>query len=196
MAGINKDTIYQHLKKVTDPELGIDIVSIGLIYDVKVKRLTHQSTASKHHSTHSHHQSTDMNQQSHRRSTELNQRLTHQSNDSNQQLTNQPIKLNQQPMNSNLNSPQSSQPARSSTTSKSSGLSHSPAPAQHYQVYVLMTLTSPGCPLLDVIESSIKSELDQIEGLDGYKDVEIELTFDPPWTIDMMDEAAKAELGF
>ena len=105
----NKDIVQ--LKKVIDPELGVDIVSIGLIYKVEVKK---------------------------------------------KQI----------------------------------------AEGEHYQVYILMTLTTPGCPLLDVIESNIKSELDEIEGLDGYRDVEIELTFDPPWLIDMMSEEAKAELGF
>lgn len=56
------------------------------------------------------------------------------------------------------------------------------------KIYILMTLTTPGCPLAGMFEVLIKHK---VKG-----DVEIELTFDPPWTSDMMTEAAKAELGF
>jgi metal-sulfur cluster biosynthetic enzyme len=42
----------------------------------------------------------------------------------------------------------------------------------------------------------IHRQLDSIDGLDGYRDVTIEITFDPPWTQDMMSPEAQAELGF
>jgi len=60
-------------------------------------------------------------------------------------------------------------------------------------VYVLMTLTSPNCPSAEAIPSEVKDRIQQIQGIN---DVEIELTFDPPYTQDMMSEAAKLELGF
>jgi len=60
-------------------------------------------------------------------------------------------------------------------------------------VYVLMTLTSPSCPSAEVIPDEIKQRIKEIEGV---KDVEVELTFDPPYSQDMMSEAAKLELGF
>ena len=63
------------------------------------------------------------------------------------------------------------------------------------QIHVLMTLTTPGCPLATMIEDMIHRQLDTIDGLDGYRDVTIELTFDPPWVQDMMSEDAKAQLG-
>lgn len=63
-------------------------------------------------------------------------------------------------------------------------------------VHILMTLTSPGCPLAGMFDSLVKESLYGIEGLDINKDVSIELTFDPPWTPDMMSEEVKAELGF
>lgn len=60
-------------------------------------------------------------------------------------------------------------------------------------VYVLMTLTSPSCPAAEVIPEEVKQKIKAIEGVN---DVEIELTFDPPFTQEMMSEAAKLELGF
>lgn len=63
-------------------------------------------------------------------------------------------------------------------------------------VHILMTLTSPGCPLAGVFGSMVKDALKDIEGLDVDKDVSVELTFDPPWSVELMSEEAKAELGF
>jgi FeS assembly SUF system protein len=60
-------------------------------------------------------------------------------------------------------------------------------------VFVLMTLTSPACPAAETIPSEVEQKIKQIEGIN---DVKIELTFDPPFTQDMMSEAAKLELGF
>ncbi|MFY0594783.1 iron-sulfur cluster assembly protein, partial [Roseivirga sp.] len=60
-------------------------------------------------------------------------------------------------------------------------------------VYVLMTLTSPSCPAAEVIPEEAKQRIKEIEGV---SDVEIELTFDPPYTQDMMSEEARLELGF
>ena len=55
------------------------------------------------------------------------------------------------------------------------------------KIHILMTLTSPGCPLAGMFDVLIKHQL--------KADADIELTFDPPWTSDMMSEAAKIELG-
>jgi FeS assembly SUF system protein len=60
-------------------------------------------------------------------------------------------------------------------------------------VFVLMTLTSPSCPSAEAIPDEIKQNILKI---DGVADVEIEVTFDPPYASDMMSEAAKLELGF
>jgi FeS assembly SUF system protein len=60
-------------------------------------------------------------------------------------------------------------------------------------VFVLMTLTSPSCPSAEVIPSEVEQKLKAIEGVN---DVKVELTFDPPYTQEMMSEAAKLELGF
>jgi FeS assembly SUF system protein len=60
-------------------------------------------------------------------------------------------------------------------------------------VYVLMTLTSPACPAAESIPSEVESKLKAIPGIN---EVTVELTFDPPYTQDMMSEVAKFELGF
>jgi FeS assembly SUF system protein len=60
-------------------------------------------------------------------------------------------------------------------------------------VFVLMTLTSPSCPSAEAIPSEVEQKIKAIEGVN---DVKVELTFDPPYSQDMMSEAAKLELGF
>jgi len=60
-------------------------------------------------------------------------------------------------------------------------------------VYVLMTLTSPNCPAAETIPAEVEMAIKEI---DGVSDVNVELTFDPPFTQDMMSESAKLELGF
>lgn len=61
-----------------------------------------------------------------------------------------------------------------------------------YDVKILMTLTTPNCP---VAESLPKEVEDKVKSLDTVKDCEVEITFDPPWTQDLMSEEAKLELG-
>ena len=61
------------------------------------------------------------------------------------------------------------------------------------EVKILMTLTSPNCP---VAESLPKEVEDKVKSLDDVKDAEVEITFDPPWTKDLMSDEAKLELGF
>lgn len=67
---------------------------------------------------------------------------------------------------------------------------------EKHGVYILMTLTTPGCPLAAVFTPLVRQALSGIPGLDPHKDVEIELTFDPPWHQGMLSEKAKAEMGY
>jgi FeS assembly SUF system protein len=60
-------------------------------------------------------------------------------------------------------------------------------------VYILMTLTSPSCPSAESIPVDIEKAVREIEGI---AEVSVELTFDPPYSQDMMSEVAKLELGF
>jgi FeS assembly SUF system protein len=61
------------------------------------------------------------------------------------------------------------------------------------QVKVTMTLTSPSCPVAGTLPGEVS---DKIRGVHGVSDVDVELTFDPPWSQDLMSEEAKLELGF
>jgi metal-sulfur cluster biosynthetic enzyme len=58
---------------------------------------------------------------------------------------------------------------------------------------VLYSLTSMGCPAGPLIAQDMDSAVRQVEGIE---DVELELTFDPPWTPDRMSDDAKFILGF
>jgi len=93
-----KDQAYKNLSKVMDPELHIDIVSLGLIYDVKVNRT---------------------------------------------------------------------------------------------KIKVIMTLTTPGCPLAPVIDKLVREAIKPL----GEYEVELELVWEPAWTKEMMSEEAKLKLG-
>lgn len=61
-------------------------------------------------------------------------------------------------------------------------------------VYILMTLTTPGCPLHGVFDELVKREVGKIEGL-AETDIEVELTFEPRWSPEDMSEEARDELG-
>lgn len=57
---------------------------------------------------------------------------------------------------------------------------------------VEMTLTAPGCPVADDIVAEVKEKM---EGVDEISEATINLVFDPPWTMEMLTEEAKLELG-
>jgi len=57
---------------------------------------------------------------------------------------------------------------------------------------IIMTLTSPNCPVAESLPQEVK---EKVQSLDELKEVEVELTFDPPWSQDIMSEEAKLELG-
>lgn len=110
MADLTPALVYDRLKTVIDPELNIDVVSLGLIYDVFVKDLQ------------------------------------------NPDGTRRPF------------------------------------------VHIVMTLTTPGCPLAGIFDTMVKEALRDITEL-NLKDIFVELTFDPPWVADMMSAESRAELG-
>jgi FeS assembly SUF system protein len=61
------------------------------------------------------------------------------------------------------------------------------------EVKIIMTLTAPACPAAGEIIHDVQQK---VEGIEGVVDCHVQLTFDPPWTKDMMSEEAKLELGF
>ena len=60
-------------------------------------------------------------------------------------------------------------------------------------VDIEMTLTAPSCPMADFILEDVKMK---VEGIEGVKELNINLVFDPPWDRNMMSEEAQLELGF
>ena len=60
------------------------------------------------------------------------------------------------------------------------------------KVLVEMTLTTPNCPVAESLPKSVK---DNILNVEGVKDVDLKLVWDPPWDKDKMSEAAKLELN-
>lgn len=63
---------------------------------------------------------------------------------------------------------------------------------EDYDVKILMTLTTPNCPVAETLPLEVE---EKIKSLDAVKNAEVEITFDPPWTHDLMSEEAKLELG-
>lgn len=61
-----------------------------------------------------------------------------------------------------------------------------------HDVKILMTLTTPNCPVAETLPMEVE---EKVKSLDIVKDAEVEITFDPPWSQDLMSEGAKLELG-
>jgi metal-sulfur cluster biosynthetic enzyme len=61
------------------------------------------------------------------------------------------------------------------------------------EIYVKMTLTVPGCPLMNVLPAQVEERLSQIEGVEK---VTVQLTFDPPWTPDRMSKELREMYGW
>lgn len=59
-------------------------------------------------------------------------------------------------------------------------------------VKILMTLTTPNCPVAETLPREVE---EKVKSLNDVNDAEVEITFDPPWTQDLMSEEAKLELG-
>lgn len=59
-------------------------------------------------------------------------------------------------------------------------------------VFIEMTLTAPNCPAAEILPAEVQ---ENVKAIEGVEDVDLHLTFDPPWNMDMMTEAAKLELG-
>lgn len=60
-------------------------------------------------------------------------------------------------------------------------------------VAITMTLTAPGCPVAGEMPGWVQNA---VESVDGVRDVEVSMTFEPQWGMDMMSDEARLELGF
>ena len=63
---------------------------------------------------------------------------------------------------------------------------------EDYNVKILMTLTTPNCPVAETLPLEVE---EKVKSINEVKDAEVEITFDPPWSQDLMSEEAKLELG-
>ena len=72
------------------------------------------------------------------------------------------------------------------------GLIYDVQVSEDADIHILMTLTSPNCPVAETLPVEVQ---EKVRSLPDAKEVEVEITFDPPWTKDMMSEAARLELG-
>ena len=59
-------------------------------------------------------------------------------------------------------------------------------------VKILMTLTTPNCPVAETLPVEVE---DKVKSIKMVKDARVEITFDPPWSQELMSEEAKLELG-
>ncbi|MDA7841116.1 iron-sulfur cluster assembly protein [Candidatus Pelagibacter sp.] len=57
---------------------------------------------------------------------------------------------------------------------------------------IIMTLTTPNCPVAESLPKEVKDSAMQVEGIE---EVDLDLVFEPPWDKSMMSEAAKLELN-
>ncbi len=64
---------------------------------------------------------------------------------------------------------------------------------ENNDIKILMTLTSPNCPVAETLPVEVEEKVKVIKEVNN---AEVEITFDPPWSQDLMSEEAKLELGF
>ena len=63
---------------------------------------------------------------------------------------------------------------------------------EDHKVHILMTLTTPNCPVAESLPAEVK---ERVRAVEGVHEVEVELTFEPPWDEEMLSDEAKLELG-
>lgn len=63
---------------------------------------------------------------------------------------------------------------------------------EDYEVKILMTLTTPNCPVAETLPLEVE---EKVKTIVGVKNAVVEITFDPPWSQDIMSDEAKLELG-
>ena len=73
------------------------------------------------------------------------------------------------------------------------GLVYTVEISPEHDVTLVMTLTAPGCPVAGEMPGWVASA---VEPVPGVKSVDVQMTFDPPWGMEMMSDEARLELGF
>lgn len=73
------------------------------------------------------------------------------------------------------------------------GLVYTVSISDQNDVGITMTLTAPGCPVAGEMPGWVA---DAVNAVEGVRQVDVEMTFDPQWGMDMMSDEARLELGF
>ena len=73
------------------------------------------------------------------------------------------------------------------------GLIYDVKVSEDRDIKVLMTLTSPSCPVAETLPQEVKEKVGAVEGV---RSADVEITWDPPWNKTLMSEEARLELGF
>ena len=73
------------------------------------------------------------------------------------------------------------------------GLVYTVGISEENSVQITMTLTAPGCPVAGEMPGWVANA---VEAVDGVRDVEVKMTFEPQWGMEMMSDEARLELGF
>ena len=63
---------------------------------------------------------------------------------------------------------------------------------ENFDVKIIMTLTTPNCPVAETLPVDVEEKVKTVEGVN---DVKVEITFEPAWSQDLMSDEAKLELG-
>ena len=63
---------------------------------------------------------------------------------------------------------------------------------ENFDVKIMMTLTTPNCPVAETLPVDVEEKVKTVEGVN---DVKVEITFEPAWSQDLMSDEAKLELG-
>lgn len=81
----------------------------------------------------------------------------------------------------------------SESNGEADGEADAESPVPGKKALITMTLTSPACPVAGSLPGEVQRKvLDKVVEL---SDSQVEITWDPPWTVDRMSEAAKLQLG-
>lgn len=72
------------------------------------------------------------------------------------------------------------------------GLIYDVMVSEDNDIKILMTLTTPNCPVAESLPMEVE---ERVRSMNEVKDCEVEITFDPPWTQELMSEEARLELG-
>ncbi|MDH3719219.1 MAG: metal-sulfur cluster assembly factor [Planctomycetota bacterium] len=162
---VSEDAVLEKLKNVIDPELFVNIVDLGLIYEIKLNQGGEDSTASAEETSAA--ESSTEETSGNEGGPEANKETQGES--------------------------APAAPAGAAAAVNTEPASSETAPAgEGVNVHIDMTMTSPACPAGPQLIEGARREVGSLESV---QQVEVRIVLDPPWTPDRMTEDAKDQLG-